>query len=138
MKSLLLLFVLLLVAFSGIAQDSAAARPTPPLAAQVAPDTAAAIHRLFAARRVRSYAITGLLVTPGILGLLVDGNSIGTAVYPIAAAPFELANLICHRRYRKKAEKRAMANLQTHQLSPKIRRKLKPKYFTDAPASKHF
>jgi hypothetical protein len=115
-----------------------ATRPDSLPVAQAATDTAAAIHRLFAAMRVRSYVITGLLVTPGALGLLVDGNSIGTAVYPIAAAPYELANLICHRRYRRKAEKRTLLNFQTHQLSPKIRRKLKPKYFTDAPAIKHF
>ncbi|RZK25491.1 MAG: hypothetical protein EOO63_15960 [Hymenobacter sp.] len=138
MKSLLLLLVLLLVAFSGIAQDSATARPNLSLATQTAPDTAAAIHRLFAARRVRSYAITGLIVVPGALAFAVDGNSIGTAVYPIAAAPYELANLICHRRYRKKAEERALLAFQAHQLSSKIGRKLKPKYFTDAPAIKHF
>ena len=139
MRYLLLLLALLLAAGPAAAQTSPlAARPDSLPTAQAAPDTAAAIHRLFAARRVRSYAITGLLVVPGAVSLLVDGHSIGTAVYPIAAAPFELANLICHRRYRRKAEMRALANFQTHQLSPKIRRKLKPKYFTDAPAIKHF
>jgi hypothetical protein len=139
MRYFFLLLALLLAAGPAVAQNLvAAARPDSLVVAQAAPDTAAAIHRLFAARRARSYIITGLLVTPGALGFLVDGNSIGTAAYPVAAAPYELANLICHRRYRRKAEKRALANFQTHQLSSKIRRKLKPKYFTDAPAIKHF
>jgi hypothetical protein len=139
MRYFLLLLALLLAISPAAAQTSPiTTRPDSLLTAQAAPDTAAAIHRLFAARRVRSYIITGLIVTPGALGFLVDGNSIGTAVYPIAAAPYELANLICHRRYRKKAEKRALLAFQAHQLSPKIRRKLKPKYFTDAPAIKHF
>jgi hypothetical protein len=139
MRYLFLLLALLLVASPAAAQNSpTATRPDSLLATQAAPDTAAAIHRLFAARRVRSYLITGLLVTPGVLGFLVDGNSIGTAVYPIAAAPYELANLLCHRRYRRKAEARALVAFQAQQLSPKISRKLKPKYFTDAPAIKHF
>jgi hypothetical protein len=138
MRYLLLLLTLLLVAGSTVAQTSPMmTRPNLLPGAQAAPDTAAAIHRLFAARRGRSYAITGLIVVPGVVSLLADGNSIGTAVYPIAAAPFELANLICHRRYRRKIEKRALTAFQAHQLSPKIRRKLKPKYFTDAPAIKH-
>jgi hypothetical protein len=139
MRYLFLLLTLLLATNPAVAQLAPkATRPDSLPVAQAAPDTAAAIHRLFEARRVRSYVITGLLVTPGALGFLIDGNSIGTAVYPIAAAPYELANLICHRRYRGKAEKRALLAFQTHQLSPKIQRKLKPKYFTDAPASKHF
>jgi len=139
MRYFFLLLALLLAAGPAVAQNPvAAAQPDSLVAAQAAPDTAAAIHRLFAARRARSYIITGLVVIPGAIGLLVDGNSIGTAVYPIVAAPYELANLICHRRYRKKAEARALLAFQAHQLSPKIRRKLKPKYFTDAPAIKHF
>ena len=139
MRSLLCFLALLLVVTSVEAQNSLAIPQANSLAAsQAVPDTAAAIHRLFAARRTRSYIITGLLVVLGAVNFLVDGNSIGTAAYPIAAAPYELANLICHRRYRRKAEKRALVDFQAHQLSPKIWRKLKPKYFTDAPAIKHF
>jgi hypothetical protein len=129
----------LLVTGPALAQTVPIAVPLDSLpVAQAAPDTAAAIHRLFAARWARSYIITGLVVVPGVVGFLVDGNSIGTAAYPVAAAPYELANLICHRRYRRKAEARALLAFQAHQLSPKIRRKLKSKYFTDAPAIKHF
>lgn len=139
MRPFLLALLLLLAPGAAVAQaPPAATRPDSLPAAPAAPDTAAAIHRLFAARRARSYIITGLLVVPGVVGFLVDGNSIGTAAYPIAAAPYELANLICHRRYRRKAEARAVLAFQAHQLSPKIRRKLKPKYFMDAPAIKHF
>jgi hypothetical protein len=139
MRYFFLFLALLLAAGPAVAQNPvAAARPDSLVAAQAAPDTAAAIHRLFAARRARSYIITGLVVIPWAIGFLAEGNSIGAAVYPIAAAPYELANLICHRRYRRKAEMRALANFQMYQLSPKIRRKLKPKYFTDAPAIKHF
>ncbi|HET9503234.1 MAG TPA: hypothetical protein VFO93_06815 [Hymenobacter sp.] len=139
MRYFFLLLALLVATGAAVAQNSPVTpRPDSLVAAQAAPDTAAAIHRLFAARRARSYIITGLLVVPGALGFLLDGNSIGTAVYPIAAAPYEVANLISHRRYRRKAEERALVAFQAQRLSPKIRRKLKSKYFTDAPAIKHF
>jgi hypothetical protein len=139
MRYFLLLLTLLVATGAAVAQKlPVVAQPDSAVAAQAPPDTAAAIHRLFAARRARSYIITGLLVVPGALGFLVDGNSIGAAVYPIAAAPYEVANLICYRRYRRKAEERALVAFQAQRLSPKIRRKLKPKYFTDAPAIKHF
>ena len=139
MRYFFLLLALLVATGAAVAQNSPVTpRPDSLVAAQAAPDTAAAIHRLFAARRARSYIITGLLVVPGALGFLLDGNSIGTAVYPIAAAPYEVANLISHRRYRRKAEERALVAFQAQRLSPKIRRKLKPKYFTDVPAIKHF
>ena len=115
MRSLLCFLALLLVVTSVEAQNSLAIPQANSLAAsQAVPDTAAAIHRLFAARRTRSYIITGLLVVLGAVNFLVDGNSIGTAAYPIAAAPYELANLICHRRYRRKAEKRALVDFQAH------------------------
>jgi len=134
-----LLFLLLScyrAAFAQVAApiDSAVAvRPPSPV-----PDTAAAIHRLFAARRARSYLVTTVLVVPEIVAYSVDSNSLGTAVDPLAAAPYELANLICHRRYRKKAEERALLNFQSHQLSPRIEQRLKPKYFVAAPPLKHF
>ena len=141
MKCLVLFCALLVATGPVVAQNPPlAARPDSVLAARAAPDTAAAIHRLFAARRGRSYILTAVTVGPGMLGLLVGGHNAdaGALVYAIAASPYELANLLCHRRYRKKTEARALVSFQEHQLSPKIRRKLKPKYFTDAPAIKRF
>lgn len=139
MRYLLLFFALWCCWHASRAQASA---PFPQAellySASPASDTAAAIHLLFAARRARSYLITAIIVVPGVAAYLADGNSIGTAAYPLAAGPYELANLICHRCYRKKMEERALLNFRSHQLSPQIRRRLKPKYFTDAPALKHF
>ena len=141
MKSRLLLIALLLAAAPAIAQNSPiVARPDLLPAAQATPDTVAALHRLFAARRGKSYILTAVIVGPGVLVLLAGGSnsSAGSLVYAIAASPYELANLICHRRYRKKAEERALMNFRAHRLSPKIRRRLKPKYFVDAPVIKRF
>ena len=140
MKTLLLFTAILLAAVPVIAQNSPAAPPDLLPTTQAAPDTVAAIHRLFAARRGRSYILTAVIVGPGALVLLAGGSNAGAGefVYAIAGSPYELANLICHRRYRKKAEKRAVLNFQEHHLSPKIRRRLKPKYFVEAPAIRRF
>lgn len=105
MKNLFLSSALLLATLPAVAQDVPTAGQTiAQLPAQAAPDTAAAIHRLFAARRGRSYLLTAVTVGPGVLILLVNERNAGAGalVYALAASPYELANLICHRRYRKK------------------------------------
>lgn len=142
MRAALLLLILLLSGSPVSAQvNQPAARPDSVALAATATagaDTLAAIHRLFAARRQRSHLITGVVVGGGVVGFLGDTFSSevhffkpadGLLFYCLLAAPYELTNLLCHRRYTKKAEELALADSRTHQLSPKLKRRLKKKYF---------
>lgn len=150
----------LLVAF-GLASIPAAAQAqvltaTPEQPA--APDTAAALHRLFAAkRRVFRYVVGGtaagvataaaiLLLHPpdddpggnrggsGYGNLAVpygDGNKYNTAALGvgITSLPVLLVEVVCCMGWGHKSEQQALADFEQHQLPRHIRHKLKAKYF---------
>jgi len=77
-----LLLVLLVATGAAVAQKlPVATRPDSVVAAPVAPDTAAAIHRLFAGRRQRRDIIAaslGLSLVAGTIGSLVTAENPGT------------------------------------------------------------
>jgi len=81
MRYLLLLLALLLAAGPAVAQNPVvAARPDSLPATQAAPDTAAAIHRLFAAKRKRRDIIAaglGLSLVVGTVGSLATAKNPG-------------------------------------------------------------
>ncbi len=140
MKYLILLAALLLACGPATAQTPRGATPpnslTSPLAAAPAgPDTVAAIHRLFAAKRTRGRIITGVLAAGALsaaFSIADDGwFSRGDYIilYSLLASPFVVGNLLYHASYSKKREARAQADFEAHRLSPGLKRRLKPRYF---------
>lgn len=145
MRYLLLLLILLLAASSAEAQRI----PTPVLrdslpATQPVPDTAAAIHRLFAAKRHQSgIAISGTTAV-GLLSLLVAENTRHS--YTIDAAPIIatgisllsipaiIAEIGFYRQFTIRKEARALSAFRAHKLPAKIRRLLLPAYFEAGPS----
>jgi hypothetical protein len=94
MRCFLLLLPLLLAAGPAVAQNLVAARPDSAIAAPAAPDTAAAIHRLFACRRQRRNIIAaslGVSLVAGTVGSLATAENSGTtggrSIFDLDAAP---------------------------------------------------
>jgi hypothetical protein len=94
MRCFLLLLPLLLAAGPAVAQNLVAARPDSAIAAPAAPDTAAAIHRLFACRRQRRNIIAaslGVSLVAGTVGSLTTAENSGTtggrSIFDLDAAP---------------------------------------------------
>lgn len=149
MRSFLWLLALLAAA-PALAQTTPpptdAARVTTPTTG--AADTIAALHRLFAARRkLRTVITSGLAVStalgfalaatpapiphsPGFGGGLniSTGNIIGVGTI-VASVPALGVELLYLHRYSRRREAEAVAAFQTHQLTQRLRRRLKPKYF---------
>jgi hypothetical protein len=137
MKTLLLLAALGLANLP--ATTHAQALPTPPaavLAPLAAPDTAAAIHRLFGHKRRLRLAVLG-----GNLGLgtasYLDGihtnDPVGVGLTYILIVPIfagtTLGILLGSTQYSHRKEVRALHALEQHQLPPRIKERLKPRYF---------
>ena len=94
MRCFLLLLPLLLAAGPAVAQNLVAARPDSAIVAPAAPDTAAAIHRLFACRRQRRNIIAaslGVSLVAGTVGSLATAENSGTtggrSIFDLDAAP---------------------------------------------------
>lgn len=139
----LLFFALLLAAgpLRVVAQQPQPAVASPaaaPLAASAeATDTAAAIHRLFAAkRRVRTAVVAGtglVYVLAVVSGPSKYGSYDGQAVRIFNYSPLLLGALIgefaYYGRYSRRHERRALDDWQAQRLSPEVRRRLAPRYF---------
>ena len=154
MRYFLLLLALLLAAGPAVAQTSPTAVRSDSLSvAQSAPDTAAAIHRLFVAKRhVFRYVALGTLTaaTTAIVvvttapatesrsggggygfGLGNSGDNRGSVALGIGltSVPVLLVETLFCAGWSRKKERRALEAWQRHQLSAFYHRKLKPKYF---------
>ncbi|MGI4866631.1 MAG: hypothetical protein ACRYFZ_22105 [Janthinobacterium lividum] len=155
MRYLFLLPALLLAANPAAAQDAlAAARPHSPLAAHAIPrevaetlpaampDTVAAIHRLFAARRHQSAVVISATVGAGLLGLLVAENTRHSSTIdatPILATgisllsiPATITEIGYYQHFTRRKEQRAIAAFEAHKLPERIKRHLQPAYFEAA------
>ena len=121
-----------------LGRPAAAQTPARPDSLEVsapALDTAAALHRLFAAKRTRGRIITGVLAAGALSaafsvaddGWFSRGDYI--ILYPLLASPLVVGNLLYHASYSKKREARAQADFEAHRLSPGLKRRLKARYF---------
>jgi hypothetical protein len=154
MKNLLLLIVLLLVSIPSAAQDSTAAHPDSLPTAQTAPDTAAAIHRLFAAKRRRQVTV-GVATVGAAVGALaivslstqqsgrsggsgygsllsgpiIDEQALAALAVGVITVPVMLGELVLFGGWSKKKEKRVLEDWEQHRLARFFKRRLKPKYF---------
>lgn len=146
MKYLLLLLTWLLVAGPAAAQASpVAARPDSLRAAQTmpgraavaaVPDTVAAIHRLFAARRKRHIIIAGVIV--GAAAGATIASSARTdhflnqkeyaKLYGIMAAVAIGIDFLAGTAFSRSEERQAVADFQEHRLPKYLKRKLKRRY----------
>jgi peptidoglycan/LPS O-acetylase OafA/YrhL len=141
MKPFLLLAGLLLVAGPAAAQAAgvgAAERPVAaPTGSLAAPDTLAAIHRLFAARRQRRN-----LIAAGAAGAALAGTAVASTTYDrffstadygklygLGAGLIIAVDFIATMDYSRKEERLAVESFQNHQLSPRLKRRLKARYF---------
>ena len=116
----------------------AAAQSGPPavrpdsLAASPA-DTAAALHRLFAAqRKKRGYVVgaTGLLVGVGLIPSTPPGAIISQrAAVLFWGIPAVGAELLYYGAFSRRKEQRAVDAFRAHKLPPGLRRRLKARYF---------
>ncbi len=153
MKPFLLLLVLLISTGAAMAQAPPAARPDSLIAVQAAPDTVAAIHRLFARRRLRRNLIATSLGAGALVGAAIsassthDGGSnsssggsfVGAGIsfdgsdylilYAIPAVPLILLDFVIYANYSRKRERWVVEEFVAHRLSTRLRRKLKPRYF---------
>lgn len=141
MKYLILLAALLLACGPATAQTPRGATPpdslTSPLAAAPAgPDTVAAIHRLFAARRKRSepfiLGAAGVVLTGGVMmgtarsDLRQSVGGFSTGLIGLIIMTHGLATALD---YNKKSEQQAVEDFQAHKVPRYLKRRLKPKYF---------
>jgi len=139
-----LLLAFLLAAGPLLAQNTPAiALPALLAAASPAgvPDTAAAIHRLFAAKRKKLLFILLGTVTAEVAGQAVIGATVhgGTGVInerdadhflaALVAVPVVIAEGLFYAQYNRKHEQQALAEQQAHQLPKHLRRQLKARYF---------
>lgn len=154
MKPFLLLAGLLLATIPATAQTSevsaSANLPAAPALAPAAPDTLAAIHRLFAARRQRrNYIVGGTLVAAaGTAGLVVANrpaesgssntggfgvlapNNLDVAMVGIVTALVVPAEALLLGGWGHKYEQQVIATWQQqHQLPHAVKRRLKAQYF---------
>lgn len=145
MKYLFLLATLLLLIQSTTAQvprqpvwpDSlSSVLPTPP----ATPDTIAALHRLFAAKRKKlkiillgtaAAEVAGQVITSSTVqsGSIIDDRAISQFFVAVLAVPVVLAEVLFYSQYNQAHEHRAMDKFQSHQLPPHLKRQLKAKYF---------
>jgi peptidoglycan/LPS O-acetylase OafA/YrhL len=140
MKMLLLLAALGLASLPAATQAQVLATTpvaAPTLLAPVAPDTVAAIRRLFAARRQQRNLIAlgaigaaglGTAVTP------VPNDTFFTTgdyakVYGIGAAAIIAVDFAFGNSHSHKNEQRALADFEAHRLPRHVQRQLKAKYF---------
>ncbi|MGI4883803.1 MAG: hypothetical protein ACRYFR_02460 [Janthinobacterium lividum] len=150
-----LLLLLLVVVGPAFAQGRPpVSRPDSAVAgalAPAAPDTVAALHRLFVARRrQRTYVAGGTaLATVGgmaVIGSLpassgssgygsigtgagFDGAAAGTFLTGVVGALALGGVLIYYVQYSEKNERRAVADFEAHRLPQGLKRELKPKFF---------
>jgi hypothetical protein len=145
-----LCFLALLLAFtSANAQNSLAVTQANSLTvAQAAPDTAAAIHRLFASRRKTcTYVMGGTALAVGAGSLValnqpnqgtgggsgfsagVDGRPIIATFIGVLGVPVLGAELLFLGGWGHRNEQRAIAAFEKHQLPNNLKRKLTPAYF---------
>jgi hypothetical protein len=114
---------------------------TPLAASPAATDTAAAIHRLFTAkRRLRAAVVAGtglVYVLAVVAGPDKYGSYSGSFVRTFNYSPFLLGAVIgefaYYGRYSNRHERLALEDWQAQHLSPEVRRRLAPRYFV-APA----
>lgn len=138
-----LLFAVLLVGSSLVSR----AQQVAPVAqvAVSAPDTVAALHRLFAAKRKKLLPIVAGTTVADVAGIaiigatvesggLIDGRVVGqalTGILGVVAVGTEV--LFYTSIYSKKKEQRAVDALEAHQLPRHLKRQLKAKYFQELP-----
>ncbi|RZL00069.1 MAG: hypothetical protein EOO62_24245 [Hymenobacter sp.] len=139
MKTLLLLAGLGLAGFPAATQAQALSPvPVAVLAppAPAAPDTVAAIHRLFGHKRRLRLAVLGANLALGTASYL-DGihtnDPVGVGLTYLVIVPIyvgtTLGILLGATHYSHRQETRALQAFELHQLPPRIRKRLKPKYF---------
>ena len=119
--------------------DTTRLRPEAP----ITPDTAAALHRLFAAKRgMRAAIVVGTVLVGGVafvinvttgsksttLGAtLADlGQKVGIVSLTSVAV---LVELVAENKYSRSREQLAIESWRRHQLAPDIRQRLTPPYF---------
>jgi len=150
MKMLLLLAALGLASLTATTQAQVLAPPLAPAPLALAvPDTAAALHRLFVAkRRLQGYVVGGTAVVavgtfiglassrpePGPsnpnFAVYSGGNAPDLVVNAILTLPTILVAAVAFGGWGHRQEQRALTNWQQqHQLPRQIRRKLRPRYF---------
>ena len=132
MKALLLFAGLLLAA----GPAARMATPTLTLAAS-APDTVAAIHRLFAARRQRRNFIAVGAVGGALVGTAAASNHYDrfftTAdygkLYGLGALLIVAVDFVATMDYSRREERLAISDFEAQRLSPRLKRRLKARYF---------
>jgi hypothetical protein len=147
----LLLALLLLLASPTFAQGSAAALASPVAAPAVTatPDTLAALHRLFAAKRKKLMPIVAGTLVADVAGVViigstvdsggyVDGRAIGQAFTVILGVVVVGAEVLFYTSaYGKTKEQRAVAAFEAHRLPRHLKRQLKARYFQELPPVAH-
>lgn len=140
MRYLFLFLVLLLAASPAVAQRlPTIARPDSLLGAQPAADTAAAIHRLFAAKRHQSAIVLSATVGTGLLSLLLAENTRHSSAIdatPVIATgisllgiPATITEIGYYRQFTRRKKEQALSAFEENKLSDKIKRQLRPAYF---------
>lgn len=147
MKPFLLSVLLLATSLSATAQTSLVASPPTTPQPRTAADTAAAIHRLFAAKRkVCTLLVSGTAVaaatgaavalsqpdpshSSGGFGGGIDGRPIMATLIMVASLPVIGVELLTCGGWGHRAEQKALAAAQAHQLPRRLKRTLQPKYF---------
>jgi hypothetical protein len=105
----------------------------------VAPDTVAAIHRLFAAKRRKlafmllgtaAAEVTGQIIVGSTVqsGGIVDARSIDQFSVIALAVPVALIQVLCYARYNEEHEQRTVAAWQVHRLPRYVQHALKAKH----------
>ena len=164
MRYLFLLLTLLVAASCVEAQriPTAVLRDSLP-ATQPVPDTAAAIHRLFAAKRKRQVIVSGatfgaavgaaaVVATRatskqqpsggggfGILtntGPILDGPGVAVLAVGVITLPVVLLEAVLFGGWSKKQEQLTIDGWRQHKESRFLRHRLKPKYFVTSPPAK--
>ena len=154
----LLVFIVLWLGSRPVFAQTQAPRPPDSLAtagvAAPAPDTLAAIHRLFAAKRkALRYVIGGTALAAGVGALIAlaaptdppvhsgggfgiltggysaDDNALAAIVICVVSVPVMLTEVLFCGGWGRRSERRTVVYFYAHQLPPYMKRKLKLKYF---------
>ena len=141
MKTLLLLAALGLACLPATTQAQALLITPEATHTPAAPDTVAAIHRLFAARRQQRNLVALGAVGAAGLGTAATPIPNGTffnrgdyaKVYGIGAAAIIAVDFAFGNSHSRKNEQRALDDWQAHQLPRHLKRQLKARYFQDLP-----
>lgn len=116
-------------------------QPAPLASPPAAPDTVAALHRLFAAKRKKLLPIVAGTVAADAAGVaiigatvegggFIDGRIVGQVLTVGAGVAVVAAEVLFYTTvYSKRKEQRAIAAFEAHQLPRHLRRQLKAKYF---------